>query len=137
MRTIFSCILLVLFTCGCSVVAAVSGEYEPDMDSLQPGITRSEVRSELGDPIKRTSLRNGASSETYKYKLGDEPAPARAIMHLGLDIITLCMWEYIGFPMEISMSGNAYEMEVQYDRDNIATYFKIKDAPEEQPKQES
>ena len=137
MKNILSCILVLIFVSACSVAAAASGQYEPDMNTLQPGITRSEVHSELGDPISRSDLPGGGSKETFVYKMGDEPAPARALMHLCLYVVTLCLWEYIGFPMEISMSGNAYEMDVHYDRDNKATYFKISEEAAKPEDQES
>lgn len=95
------------------------------MKKLQPGITRAEVEAQLGEPVESSAVAGGGSKAEYRYKLGDEPAPGRALMHLGLDIITLCLWEYVAFPMEISMSGNAYEMLVEYDRDQKARYFKI------------
>jgi hypothetical protein len=72
---------------------------------------------------------SGQSVKAYTYKLGDEPAAGRALGYLVLDIFTLCLAEYILFPLEISNSGNAYEAVVTYDASNTVKSLLEKQSP--------
>lgn len=105
---------VITLLCGCSVMAAANGSREPDFSKIQKGNSRTVIEQEFGEPVKTSTIPSGTQS-TYGYKLGDEPAIGRAIMHGVLDLVTFFLWEYIAFPMEISMSGNAYETVVDYN----------------------
>ncbi len=111
---IIQLLLLSLALCSCSVVAASSGTKEPDFSKIAVGSSRAEVEAELGEPYESKSVAGGTEA-VYIYKIGDKPAAGRALGYLVLDIFTICLAEYILFPMEISNSGNAYEALVQYD----------------------
>lgn len=94
---------------------AASGSKDPDYSKVKIGADKETIETEFGPPIASAPRKGGGSSETYSYKLGDAPAPGRAVMHGFLDLITICLWEYIGFPMEITESGNAYQAFVSYN----------------------
>lgn len=108
---------LLLILAGCSVVTAASGSKEPDFNKIKTGTDEDTVNAELGEPYDSNVL-NGTKINTYSYKLGDKPAPGRAVMHGVLDVCTLFLWEYIAFPMEISKSGNSYKAEVVFNDKN-------------------
>ena len=114
---LFITILLSLSISACSVVAAASGQKEPDLSKIKPGVERYLVEAELGSPYETTKSGNTTES-LYTYKLGDEPAPGRAVLYLIGDIFTLCLLEYVFFPLEISNSGNAKDLLVTYNSSN-------------------
>jgi len=103
---------------ACSVVAAANGSKEPNLSIVKPGEAKYIVEAELGAPTKTKPLELGSSS-LYTYKLGDEPAPGRALLYLLGDIVTLCLAEYIFFPVEISNSGNAHHLIVDYNTSDM------------------
>lgn len=117
-------LIFALTMSACSVVMAASGSKEPDLARVTKGATRYQVEKELGPPIETFKTSDG-SIDTYSYKLGDAPSAGRAVMHCALDVVTLCLWEYVGFPMEIAQSGNAYRLAVEYGPDE-----KVKDVHE-------
>lgn len=110
---------LIISSTGCSVIAAATGSPEPDFTRIVTGSSRTTIEQELGEPIESKSIPSGTQA-VYSYKLGDEPAAGRALGYLALDIITLCLAEYILFPLEISNSGNAYEAIIDYDSNGTA-----------------
>ena len=92
-------------------MAAFSGSHEPDFSKVKVGEEKNIIDQELGEPIEKFD----EQSFLYQYKLGDKPAPLRGVMHGVLDLCTFFLWEYIGFPLEISNSGNSYKMRVDYN----------------------
>ena len=114
MKSVSSLLMSVLVLSGCSVVAAASGSKDPDFGKVKVGADKQTIHAELGDPITSVS-RKGGTLETYNYKLGDPPAPGRAVLNGVLDLVTICLWEYIAFPLEISNSGNSYQAVVFYN----------------------
>ncbi len=120
---------LVLFQSACSVMAAATGTPDPDLSKLDTGAPRILVESELGPPVEESKIPGGTKA-LYTYKIGDEPAIGRAFLFLIGDIFTLCLAEYIFFPLEISNSGNAHDMEVVYGADDKARSLrKVSSAP--------
>lgn len=117
----FIYLLIVTVFASCSVFAAASGSKEPDFNLIKRGTTKKVVEQELGLPLDEKA----GLTKNYMYKIGDKPAIGRALGYLVLDIFTLCLWEYIGFPLEISNSGNAYKAIVKYDRnEKVLSYQK-------------
>ncbi len=115
-----ACALLAISTSACSVVLAAGGSEDPELSKVRVGASKSVIDEELGEP-STFEPKGGGFSAVYVYKVGDAPAPGRAVMNLVLDIFTICLWEYIAFPLEISAGGNAYERIVTYNKDLIAT----------------
>lgn len=96
---------------SCSVIMAASGSKDPDFDKLVPGTDLQIVEAELGIPDNSVAMGSKVVN-TYTYKVGDKASAGRAVGYFFLDLFTLCLWEYIGFPLEISNSGNAYQAQV-------------------------
>ena len=118
---------------GCSVYFAASGSKEPDFTKLQSGAPRLTVEEELGPPIETKSTAKGESA-LYSYRIGDQPAPGRAMLYLLGDIVTLCLAEYIFFPLEISQSGNAFQAAVEYGKnEKLISLKKIDPAADKSP----
>ena len=113
-------VLLLLAQTACSVAAAASGSKDPDMSKVTKGATRMVVESELGPARETVEYRKGQIS-WYTYKRGDEPAVGRAALYLIGDILTFCLLEYVLFPLEISNSGNAYDLIVTYNKADRVT----------------
>lgn len=111
---------MLAFLPGCSVGMAASGKEEPNLAACHTGATRLEVERELGAPKSSRVFEDGSSECVYEYELGNEPSPGRAVMHGGLDVLTLGLWEVVGTPVEATM-GEKYKMTVEYGADGIAT----------------
>lgn len=128
-----SLVVSLLFFCSsaCSVVLAAKGGKDPDEKILKPGSTKSEIEAQVGEP--RRSEQAQAGGETinfYSYTVGKDPSTGRAAIHLVVDILTLCLWEYIAWPYEISKSGDTRWIRVVYDRSNKA--LEVEPATDEQ-----
>ena len=115
MKRVSTLLFPLLLLSGCSVVAAASGSKDPDFTKVKIGADKEQIRAEFGDPITSAPRDKGGSIETYNYKLGDPAAPGRAVMNGVIDVVTICLWEYIAFPLEISYSGNSYQAIVAYN----------------------
>lgn len=98
---------------GCSVYFAASGSKDPDFTKLNPGAPRTVVEEELGSPVE-TKQNPGGEAALYVYKTGDESAPGRALLYFLGDVVTICLAEYIFFPLEISNSGDSHQVAVHY-----------------------
>lgn len=105
---------------ACSVGMAAAGKEDPNLAACHTGATKLEVERELGAPKSSRVFTDGSSECVYEYELGNEPSTGRAVLHGGMDVLTLGLWEVVGTPVEATM-GEKYEMTVEYDPDGVAT----------------
>ena len=70
-------------------------------------------------------LDDGGRECVYEYELGNEPSTGRAVLHGGLDVLTLGLWEIVGTPIEATM-GDSYELTVVYGPDETARSLNTK-----------
>ncbi len=124
---------------ACSVGMAMSGEEDPNVEYIQIGSDRLDVERELGAPHGSALVGEGRLEAVYRYELGNEPAPARAVMHGVLDVLTMGIWEVVGTPIE-GFQGTKYEATIVYDAEGkveslntIKLDEKPEPAPEERP----
>ena len=108
---------------ACSVGMAVSGEEDPNLAVCKAGSTRAEIERELGYPRAINTLEDGSLECVYEYEIGNEPSAGRAVLHAGMDILTLGLWEVVGTPVE-AVQGTKYEMTVVYGSDGVAQSVK-------------
>ena len=104
---------------ACSVGMAAAGTEEPNLAACKVGSTRLDIERELGAPTSSMTLEDGSLQCTYQYEMGNEPSTARAVMHGGMDVLTLGLWEVVGTPLE-AVQGTEYEMTVVYGPDGVA-----------------
>lgn len=111
-------VILLLLSCtsGCAVVMAVSGKKDPEVGGLSVGQDRAVVLALLGAPQK-TYGTFGNRVDVFKLKRGDEPSPGRAVAHGVMDVLTLCLWEIVGTPIEATQ-GEVFFLSVQYDSED-------------------
>ncbi len=111
-------ISLLAFTgSGCSVIMAMSGEKEPDMKYLEPGISREEVESQFGKPAESVK-QNENTVDTYEYEMGDPPDSGRGMAHLAIDFYSLFLYEFFATPLELfKFVGEDYKVHITYDQD--------------------
>jgi hypothetical protein len=99
-------LVLCLLNSGCSVFMAASrASYRGDINVIQLGVQRSAVIAELGPPDKISTLENGGYDDRYSldpdaHRTGTKVATT--IFYLAADFFTLCLWEFIGTPLEIA-----------------------------------
>lgn len=123
-----STLILSTMLSGCSVYFAATGSKEPDLSKLTPGASRPLVEQELGQPLEEREKPHGTSA-LYSYKIGDQPNAGRAILFLVGDILTLALAEYIFFPLEISNSGNAHQVIVDYGKSGTLKQIRAVESP--------
>jgi hypothetical protein len=112
---------------GCSVYFAATGSKDVDLSKVNRGVERYLVEGELGSPLEIKPSSQGEAA-LYTYKIGDPPAPGRALLYLLGDIVTFCLAEYVFFPLEISNSGDAQYLRVDYDKNEKVTQVsRVKD----------
>ncbi len=124
-QIVISLLLLPLFS-GCSVYLAASGSKEPDFSKLALGMRRAVVEQEFGPAREEKANPDGGSTAIYRYTLGDQSSAGRAILYLVGDIFTICLAEYLFWPLEISNSGNAYQATFHYDANDKVKRFSEK-----------
>jgi hypothetical protein len=121
-RNIPVMVVLLALSCsasGCAVGMALSGRKDPDVGGLAVGQDRAVVMATLGQPHK-TYGTIGERVDVFKLKRGDEPSAGRAIAHGVMDVLTLCLWEVVGTPIEATQ-GEAFYLTVQYDPEDKIT----------------
>jgi hypothetical protein len=82
-----------------------SCELPGDINVIQLGVQRSTVFGELGPPDKFSTLENGgyddrSSLDPDAHRTGTKVATT--IFYLAADFFKLCLWEFIGTPLEIA-----------------------------------
>lgn len=97
---------------------AASGDREPNLSAFGIGSTRGQVEQQLGAPKESITLPNGNREDTYRYVIGNESSPGRAVAHCVADILTLCIWEIFGTPIEASSQGEEKHIRITYGADN-------------------
>jgi hypothetical protein len=103
--------------CGCSVGMALSGSPNPNLGAVKAGASRGEIEMHLGSPISSTQLEGGHRADLYQYEIGNEPSAGRAAGHAVMDVLTLCLWEIVGTPIE-AVQGDKYTATVEYDEND-------------------
>ncbi len=109
---------------ACSVGLALDGEDQPDLSILKPGVERTRIEAELGQPNSVVALDGGRTQSTYYYEIGNESSGGRAAVHAGMDVLTLGLWELVGTPME-AMQGEDMKLVVTYDSAGKAESFDV------------
>lgn len=98
---------------GCSVVMALHGKKEPNMQALHVGSSRHEVEEELGAPIQVIPSQNGLRTDVYEYERGNSPSVARALVHIFYDVVTFGLYEIVGTAAE-AMLGEKVKIPIVY-----------------------
>ena len=86
-------------------MAASRSSYRGDINVIQLGVQRSVVIAELGPPDAFSTLENGGYDDRYTldpnaHRTGTKVVTT--IFYLAADLFTLCLWEFIGTPLEIA-----------------------------------
>jgi len=99
-------LMLCLLASGCSVFMAASrSSYRGDINVIQLGVQRSAVLAELGPPDSFSTVEGGGYDDRYTldphaHRTGTKIATT--VFYLAADFFTLCLWEFIGTPLEIA-----------------------------------
>jgi len=101
---------------GCSIGMALSGQKDPNLQSLHVGSTRGEVELELGQPKESHPTSYGARTDIYEYEVNNEPSSARAGMYLIYDLLTIGIAEIVLTPAEL-MTGEKKRLPIYYGVD--------------------
>ncbi len=101
---------------GCAVGMALSGRKDPEVGGLAVGQDRAIAIATIGPPHK-TYGTTGKRIDVFKLKRGDEPSAGRAIAHGVMDVLTFCLWEVVGTPIE-AVQGEAFYLTIQYDSED-------------------
>ncbi len=118
-------LILCLLASGCSVFMAASrASYRGDINVVQLGAQRSAVIAELGSPDKFSTLENGGFDDRYTldpdaHRTGTKVATA--VFYLAADFFTVCLWEFIGTPLEIAAKDKLFVYHLTYSPDGILT----------------
>ena len=101
---------------GCSIVMALSGHKDPNLQNLHVGSPKGEVELELGQPKESHLTSYGAWTDIYEYEINNEPSATRAIMYLLYDVLTIGFSEIIFTPAEL-ISGRTQSLPIYYGPD--------------------
>jgi hypothetical protein len=113
-------IVLTSLLSGCSIVMALSGHKDPDLQYLHVGSAQTEVEQLLGQPKESHPTNYGARTDIYEYEVNNEPSAARAVMYLIYDVVTIGISEVIFTSAEL-MTGEKKRLPIYYGADgNVA-----------------
>lgn len=101
---------------GCAASRVSKRPGKKNLSVLDPGTPRGRVIAELGSPMS-TSEKSGAKVDSFAFDPGVSGAFkfSRAFFHVGADILTLFLWELVGWPSEIAAADNKMKVDVTYD----------------------
>ncbi|HAG52835.1 MAG TPA: hypothetical protein DCL21_03515 [Alphaproteobacteria bacterium] len=109
---------------GCSVYLAADGKESPNIQTFHDGMTRFQVESVLGAPTSYKKLKEANSQAIYEFEIGNEPAPGRAALWLGIHLITFSASELILTPYELN-KGETKRIKVNYNEDEVVTHLEL------------
>lgn len=117
--TAFICVLVLVFSSGCSVFMAAKQPDKKNVDLFRIGTPRVMLLGEFGAPAT-SEIRNGRKYEIFKFVQGYSTGvkAGRALFHGAADVMTFGLWEVVGTPAEAVFSGDEMAFEVSYDRNN-------------------
>ena len=119
-------VIIMLTLSACSVGMAVGGDDQPDLVVAQVGASKEKIDAEFSPPTKIEVREDGGAECLYIFVLGDERSYSRAVLHAGLDALTIGLWEVVGTPIERHIEETQeYQMTVVYDINAIARSVKI------------
>lgn len=113
-------LVLVSTLSGCSIGMALSGHKDPNLQSLHVGSAKEEVELELGQPKESHPTSYGARTDIYEYEVNNEASPARAVLYLVYDVLTIGIAEIIFTPAEL-MIGKTNRLPIYYGVDGRVT----------------
>lgn len=121
--TLFMVILIPLSS-GCAMIRVVSRPAKKDLSVLILGTPRNQVIAGLGNPDYALE-ENGKGVDLYHFRkgLGGWAKFSRAIMHLGLDVLTVGLWEIIASPVENILANKTVRLKIVYDSDNRVEFY--------------
>ena len=96
-----------------------------NIELIKPGVPRSLILAEFGNPISSEVRDDGKKYEIFRFVQGySKGAKAgRAIFHGAADVLTLGLWEAVGTPTEGTFDGKEMAFQVRYDK-----YGKVEEA---------
>jgi hypothetical protein len=102
-KSIVPLLITAMVICGCSpIMAANRSSYRGDVKVISPGVDRSTVWGELGEPDNFAKTEDGGFEDRYTL----DPDAHRTwvkvltvIFHLGADVVTAFLWNLLEHPM--------------------------------------
>ena len=115
MKKILYMIMIIISFTGCSVLIAGSKPTKPVGEEKVIKLeTREQVEKKLTKNIVKEEKTEGGTLVTYE-KWYDRGAKVRMVLHAGLDIVTVGLWELVGTVGEINTNPTAfYDLEILY-----------------------
>ncbi|MEN9654660.1 MAG: hypothetical protein RL235_772 [Chlamydiota bacterium] len=96
-----------------------------DANLLTTSRTRVEFMEIAGHPLTSQTNEQGEVIETYRI-LKEKGSMLRAFMHGALDLATGFLWEFVGTPIEGSLSRDTYMMvKVTFDTDETVQRIEL------------
>ncbi|NQT11071.1 MAG: hypothetical protein HQ573_07885 [Desulfobacteraceae bacterium] len=111
-------IFLMIFV-GCSAMKASQQPGKKNLSVLEAETPRDFVLAELGSPVASSEDATGSYdifSFVQGYTQGNKNA--RIITHGALSLLTCGLWEFVGLPIESSVSGTEQRIKVYYNTEN-------------------
>lgn len=104
---------------GCATMTLSKRPAKKDLSVLNIGTPRNRVIAELGQPMS-TSEKGGERTDSFAFDPGVSGGYkfGRGFFHIGADIITIFLWEIVGWPGEVAASNRKKKMDVVYDMDD-------------------
>lgn len=124
-------LIVAMFSSGCSVLMAANREsYRGDVGIIKDGVSRTEVIAELGQPDSFFKPETGGFDDRYVL----DPEAHRTwvkvgtvVVHLGADLVTAFLWEFIGTPYELAVRDRKVIYHLAYNPDGkLSAIEKIK-----------
>lgn len=119
MKKMISLLIITTSLTGCSVIMSASKPIRPVAKKKVLTLeTRDQVESELTKNIIHEEKNKDGTLVTYS-SWYDRGARVRMVVHAGLDVVTVGLWELVGAMGEANTNPTAYyDIEILYGEDN-------------------
>jgi hypothetical protein len=107
---------------GCATTTVLRRPPRKNLDLVKVGESRGAIIAELGAPAYTKDVA-GEKTDTFAFDkgVGGGYRFARAFFHTGADIMTLFLWEIVGWPAEKIAAKPNTTVEVAYNTSEKVT----------------
>jgi hypothetical protein len=104
---------------SCAAATILDRPQRKNLEAINVGVPRGLVLAEVGAPMS-TREKDGEKEDVFAFDkgVGGGEKFLRAFFHVGADIVTIFIWEIIGWPAEKVAGGTNTKMQINYDKDD-------------------
>jgi hypothetical protein len=116
-------LIALLTLSSCSIFLEANRPDYKDTSVIRNGMARSVVIEDLGPPNDSYRDVRNRTVDVYKLDPNGQTVPLKAgitFFHVAADVLTLGLWEFIGYPLEAATQHDLTTYVITYQNERIA-----------------